>query len=407
MARASRRWDLVLYGASGFVGRQTAAYLARHGAGLRWAVAGRNEGKLREVLAALGSAAAEAGVIVADAHDAAALDALAADARVVLSSAGPYALYGSELVAACVHRRTHYVDITGETPWVREMIDRHHESAEREGTCIVPGCGFDSVPSDLGTWLMTRAMLERHGSACVDVKASFSMKGGVNGGTVASLLNNLASGRTDAFLQPFLLNPAGTAPEDTAPHADPYAPHRDDDFGAWLGPFVMGPINTRVVRRSAALARAGGDSGYAAGLRYQEYQHYGDGAAAAMAAAGMSSLAVTGQGALALAPMRWLLSKVTPAPGEGPSERAMDEGWFRCRLVARDAAGHVLRGEIADRGDPGNRATTKFVCESALALLHDADDLPPGGGLLTPATAFGDVLVRRLREAGTTLTVED
>ena len=390
MARSTRRWDLVLYGASGFVGRQTAAYIARHGAGLRWAVAGRNAGKLREVLAGLGPAAAEAGVIVADAHDAAALDALAAGTRVVLSSAGPYALYGSELVAACVRRRTHYVDITGETPWVRKMIDRHHDAAARDGTRIVPGCGFDSVPSDLGTWLMTRAMRERHGSACVEVKASFSMKGGVNGGTVASLLNNLASGRTDAFLQPFLLNPAGTAPEDTAPHADPYAPHRDDDFDAWLGPFVMGPINTRVVRRSAALARA-----------------RGDGAAAALAAAGMSAMAVSGQGALALAPMRWLLSKVTPAPGEGPSERAMDEGWFRCRLVARDAEGHVLRGKIADRGDPGNRATTKFVCESALALLHDADALPPGGGVLTPATAFGAVLVRRLREAGMTLTVED
>ncbi len=405
---ARRRLDLVLYGASGFVGRQTVAYIAMHASDLRWAVAGRNEAKLREVLAKVGGAASEAEVIVADAHDAAALDALAAATRVVLSSAGPYAVFGSELVAACVRQGTHYVDITGETPWVRELIDRHHEQARADGTRIVPGCGFDSVPSDLGAWMLTRAMLERHTEACADIKASFAMKGGVNGGTVASLLNIMKMGRDEAFMQPFLLNPEGSAPADVKRHADPFAPHHDDDLGAWLGPFVMGPINTRVVRRSAALARARGDEGYGDDFHYQEYMHFGDGPAAALAAAGASSAAVTGQGALALAPMRWLLSKVTPAPGEGPSERAMDEGFFRCKLVARSPSGQVLRGTVSDQGDPGNRATTKFVCEAALAFVHDARYLPGGrdGGVLTPATALGDVLVNRLRQAGMKLEVD-
>ncbi len=404
----ARRLDLVLYGASGFVGRQTVAYIARHAHSLRWAVAGRSEAKLRQVLAQVGGSAAEAQVIVADAHDATALEALAAATRVVLSSAGPYSVFGSDLVWACVRRGTHYVDITGETPWVRELIDRHHEQAQREGTCIVPGCGFDSVPSDIGAWMLTRAMLERHREASVDIKASFAMKGGVNGGTVASLLNIMAQGRDEALQQPFLLNPEGTVPADVKRHADPFAPHHDEDLQAWLGPFLMGPINTRVVRRSAALWRARGDEGYADDFHYQEYMHHGDGAAAALAAAGASSAAVTGQGALSLAPMRWLLAKVTPAPGEGPSERAMDEGFFRCRLVARSASGHRLRGTVSDRGDPGNRATTKFVCEAALALVHDARYLPGGGegGVLTPATAFGDVLVNRLRQAGMKLEVE-
>lgn len=409
----TRKFDLVLYGASGFVGRQTVVAIARHALRfpqLRWAVAGRSRLKLNAALAAavdvVGDSAADAGVLVADAHDSAALQALAASARIVLSSAGPFGLYGSELVAACVQQRTHYVDITGETPWVRGLIDRHHEQAQHDGTRIVPGCGFDSVPSDLGAWMLTREMQRRHHSPCVEVKASFSMKGGFNGGTVASLMHNLESGRDEQFRQPFLLNPAGSEPADVAPHADPFAPHHDRDFDAWQGPFLMGPINTRVVRRSAALWAARGDSGYGEGFRYQEYQHFGRGPAAALMAAGVSSGAALGESALALAPLRKLLGKAMPAPGEGPSEQAMDGGHFRCRLVGRDARGHVLRASISDQGDPGNRATTKMVCEAALALVHDLEQLPPEGGVLTPAAAFGDVLVQRLRAAGMHLEID-
>lgn len=410
---AARKFDLVLYGASGFVGRQTVLHIARHALrvpGLRWAVAGRSRVKLNAALAAavdvVGDSAADAGVLVADAHDREALRVLAGDARVVLSSAGPFALYGSELVEACVQQRTHYVDITGETPWVRGLIDRHHEQAQQDGTRIVPGCGFDSVPSDLGAWMLTREMQRRHRSACTEVKASFSMKGGFNGGTIASLMHNLQDGRDEQFRRPFLLNPAGSEPTDAAPHTDPFAPHHDADFDAWLGPFMMGPINTRVVRRSAALWAARGDTGYGEGFRYQEYMHFGRGPAAALMAAGVSSGAAIGESALALAPMRKLLGMAMPAPGEGPSEKAMDGGHFRCRLIGRDARGHVLRGSISDQGDPGNRATTKMVCEAALALVHELPQLPSDGGVLTPATAFGDVLVARLRAAGMHLEID-
>jgi short subunit dehydrogenase-like uncharacterized protein len=406
---AERAFDIVLYGASGFVGRQTVAYLAGLPAGVRWALAGRSAARLEAVRAAAGPGAAGAAIIVADAHDAPALDALAAQASVVLSSAGPFALYGSTLVAACVRQRCHYVDITGETPWVRGLIDRHHAQAAADGTRIVPGCGFDSVPSDLGTWCVAQALWQRHGERCTSVKASFSLRGGLNGGTLASLLNVIDSGDKRLLDDPFLLNPAGTAPADIAPHADPRAPFHDADFAAWVGPFFMGPINTRVVRRSAALSGAidADASPYAEGFRYQEYLRFGSGPLAALGAAGASAGSLAGQGLLKLKPARRLVERLAPAPGEGPSERSMDRGGFRCELIGTGERGSVQRGCVAQRrGDPGNRATSKMVCEAALALALDAERLPGAGrlgGVLTPATALGEVLAQRLRRAGMTV----
>lgn len=406
MARRPSRetaYDVVLYGATGFVGRQTAAYFARHGRGLRWALAGRSADKLEAVKRACGVGAEQAGILVANAHDVQALEALAKSAKVVLSTAGPFALFGSPLVAACVKHGVHYVDITGETPWVRSLIEQHHQQAERDGTRIIPCCGFDSVPSDLGTWLVTQALRQKYAEPCDRVKACFSLRGGFNGGTLASALNMLDSGQRQALAEPFLLNPPTQQhPRLDAAHADPIAPHRDADFDAWLGPFMMGPVNTRVVRRSAALL------GYGADFHYQEYQRFGTGAAAALMAAGFSFGMGATQGAMLLAPVRKLARAVAPAPGEGPSEGSMDRGSFRCDLIGHGVSGRAVRGRIADQGDPGNRATTKFVCEAALALVHDQAQLPGGperGGVLTPASGLGDVLARRLRAAGMTVEV--
>jgi short subunit dehydrogenase-like uncharacterized protein len=398
-----RRYDVVLYGASGFVGRQTVAYVAAHGAGLRWALAGRNRDKLEAVRREVGPAAAQAGIVVADAADAAALTALAAQTRVVLSTAGPFALFGSALVAACVAQRTHYVDITGETPWVRGLIDRHHAQAAAQGTRILPCCGFDSVPSDLGAWLLVQHFAAL-GETCVDVKAAFSLRGGFNGGTLASALNMLDSGQAAALADPWLLNPPGVRPAPKPHDDDPQAPHRDPDFDAWVGPFFMGPVNTRVVRRSAALL------GYGPDFHYQEYLRFGAGAVAALAAAGVSAGMGASQAALKLAPVRALARRLAPAPGEGPSEERMNNGGFRCELVGRGARGTVARARVAASGDPGNRATTAMVCEAALALAVDGPRLTGGasaGGVLTPASGLGTVLVERLRQAGMTLTVRD
>ena len=403
-----RTYDVVLYGATGFVGRQTVAYFAQHAGALRWALAGRSAPKLEQVRAACGAGAAGAGIVVADAADSKALTALAAQTRVVLSTAGPFALYGNALVAACVAEGSHYVDITGETPWVRELIDRHHAQAAREGTRIIPCCGFDSVPSDLGAWLVAQAVWHQHREPCVSVKACHSMRGGVNGGTLASALNMMESGQQRRFAEPFLLNPQGSVPRDAAEHADPIAPYHDADFDAWLGPFLMGPVNTRVVRRSAALLAARGDSkAYATGFRYQEYMRYGKGPLAAAAAGGVTLGLGMGMAAIRFKPWRALANALMPAPGSGPSETSMDSGSFRCELIAKSASGKLVRGRIAGQGDPGNRATTTFVCEAALALASEpAASLPGGakaGGLLTPASGLGLVLARRLAAAGMTV----
>ncbi len=402
---SQKKYDVVLYGASGFVGRQTVDYFAKHrqvkSSGLTWALAGRSADKLEAVRKASG--AKQAGIVVAEAHDAAAMDTLARNAKLVLSTAGPFALYGSELVAACVRHGTHYVDITGETPWVKDMVDLHHAEAQRKGARIIPFCGFDSIPSDLSAHLANQAMQERYGEACVATKVAFSIRGGFNGGTLASLFNMLASGQSAAMADPFLLNPSGTRPANASAHADPIGPRRDVDFGAWLGPFMMSTINTRVVRRSAALL------GYADGYAYQEYLRLGRGPVAAMVATGLSVGSFTSQAALRVGPIRKLAQKFAPPPGAGPSEASMDGGSFRALWVGHSASGKTVRGMVADKGDPGNRATTKMLCESALALALQLDELPGGprhGGLLTPASGLGDVLVHRLRAAGMTLQVD-
>ena len=414
LAPQQRKYDVVLYGATGFVGRQTAAYFAKldstpeAGAKpLRWALAGRSKEKLQAVKAACGPGAKKAGIVVADAQDAQALEAMARNCRVVLSTAGPFALHGSKLVAACVKHATHYVDITGETPWVHDMIKAHHATAQENGTRIIPFCGFDSVPSDLGSWLVAQTMQEKYGEPCESLKACFSLRGGVNGGTLASMFNFMDSGKAKMLANPFLLNPTSTRTPAAGAHLDPISPLYDVDFKAWLGPFFMGPINTRVVRRSAALLlpARGSSKVYSKDFHYQEYLRFGAGPLAGAAAAVVSAAMLAGAAGMKLAPLRRLASRLAPGPGTGPSEAVMDAGSFRCELVGKSASGHIVRGLVADKGDPGNRVTTKMVCESALALALQMDELPGGmkfGGVLTPAVGLGAVLIERLLFAGMT-----
>ena len=413
--KSDRPFDVVLYGATGFVGRQTVAYFAQSPAvvasNLRWALAGRNAAKLEQVKQAC-PGAQSAGVVVAAADDVKALNALAKSCRVVLSTAGPFSLYGSELVAACVRHGTHYVDITGETPWAANMIAQHHEAALKSGTRIIPFCGFDSVPSDLGTWMMVQAMQQRFSKPCSSVKAAFSLTGGVNGGTLASMFNIIGSENANAVAELFLLNPGKPKNRDTpratlTANADPVAPHHDPRLKAWLMPFFMSVINTRVVRRSAAML--GDAAGYPPEFHYQEYLRVGSGLVAGAAAATISTGMAVSQLALKVNSVRKLAAALAPKPGSGPSEARMDGGSFRCELIATSADGDVLRGRVADRGDPGNRATTKMVCEAALCLALEQAELPGGptyGGVLTPAAGLGDVLLGRLRAAGMTWVVD-
>jgi short subunit dehydrogenase-like uncharacterized protein len=411
--RTFRTFDLVLYGATGFVGRRAAAYLAQLQSRrkLRWAIAGRDDAKLEalrtELIATMHARSVPPAVVVAESSDAKAVAAMVRDTRVLITTAGPFALYGDAIVDACVRHQTHYADITGETAWVRGLIDRHHAQAARDGTRVVPFCGFDSVPSDLGTLLLVRHIQQAFGAPCVAVTAYFQMMGGFNGGTLASNAHRYEAGEVDAGRDPFLLNPRGRhSAAEIEGNRDPRSARYDETIGTWVAPFVMGPINTRVVRRSAALSAQWGEP-YAPSFRYQEFTKVGAPLAQAKAlalAAGMAGFDVAMKSAAA----RALLGTVLPKPGEGPSERTMASGWFTTELLGRTEDGRSARARIAFRGDPGNRATLRILCEAGLCLAFDGAKLPGGaacGGVLTPATALGDALVSRLRAAGFEIAV--
>ncbi|MGG6294160.1 saccharopine dehydrogenase family protein [Leptolyngbya sp. AN02str] len=404
-----RTYDVVLYGASGFVGRQTVQYFATHApANLRWAIAGRNPQKLEAVRAKVG---VWVDVLVADSADQAAVDAIAAQTRVMLTTAGPFALYANTLVDACVRHNTHYVDITGEIPWVKTLIDRYHAQAAATCTRIIPCCGFDSVPSDLGTYLVVRTMQRDWGTDCQDVKAYFQAYGGLNGGTLASAVNLYDSTDTDQFNDPFLLNPPefrtqGQSSPQWEANRDPQSPTFAPDLNTWAAPFFMGPVNTRIVRRSSALYEQWQEP-YGPNFTYQEYFKLDEPFSWVKAAGVTAGLGVF-MGMLQQPALRSLMQPLLPQPGSGPSEQTMNEGWFICEVMGTSSDGRKARGIIRDQGDPGNRATVKFVCESALSLALHSHELPGGptrGGILTPATGLGDVLAERLRQTGMTLSV--
>lgn len=404
---SDRPYDVVLYGASGFTGKQTVQYFAQALAPgqVQWAISGRNREKLESVKAQVG---VNFDVLVADSQDQSAVDAIVSQTRVLLNTAGPFALYGNAIVDACVRFKTHYVDITGETPWVRELCDHYHDKAASNRTRIIPLCGFDSVPSDLGTYLVVRYMQRELGVSCLAVKAYFQAVGGFNGGTLASAFNLYDDSKVDQLANPFLLNPScDRSPEEMERNQDPVLPQYDPDIGTWVAPFFMGAINTRVVRRSSALYSQWQES-YGSDFTYQEYLKF-DPPLAWLQAAGVTAGTALFTGAMQQPPIRQLLQPLLPQPGSGPSEKTMNEGWFRCELLGLTSDGRKVRGAIADQGDPGNRATVKFLCESALCLALNEDLLPGGrqrGGILTPATGLGDVLVERLRKAGMTIQVE-
>lgn len=403
---SDRPYDVVLYGASGFVGKQTVQYFANQTAAepVRWAIAGRNPHKLNAIREELG---VQVDVLVADSQDQPAIDAIVSQTRVILNTAGPFALYANTLVDACVRFRTHYVDITGETPWVKTVIDRYHAQAAAEGTRIIPCCGFDSVPSDLGTYRVVRELQRQWGVPCKEVNAYFQAVGGVNGGTLASAMNLYDSPGATRMDEPFLLNPAPSQSQaEVDRNRDPQIPSFDANVNTWVAPFFMGVVNTRIVRRSSALYEAW-QAPYGPGFTYQEYLKF-DEPLAWLQAAGVTAGLGVFMGLLQQPQIRRLLQPMLPQPGSGPSEQTMNEGWFSCELVGTAVDGRKVRGLIRDQGDPGNRATVKFVCESALGLVLQLDQLPGGktrGGILTPATGLGDVLAERLRRAGMTLTV--
>ncbi|MEV1295835.1 saccharopine dehydrogenase NADP-binding domain-containing protein [Pseudonocardia sp. NPDC049635] len=398
--------DIAVYGATGFVGELTARHLAENAPpGVRIALAGRSAAKLAATRANLPLAAREWPLIVADSADRAATDRLAAAARVVLTTVGPYAKYGRGLVESCARAGTHYADLTGEVLFVRDVIDRLHGVAEASGARIVHSCGYDSIPSDLGVWLAHTAAAADGAGGLTEVRTVATMRGGVSGGTIDSLRGHIDAVRTDPVRRrlaadPHTLSPDRAAEPTPSQPADAGPPARLDD-GTWTAPFVMASYNTRIVRRSNALL----GHAYGPGLRYGELQGCGTGPVGAVAAAGVTGGLGLLVGAFMVPVLRPLLDRVLPAPGTGPSERTRERGWFRMDVRARTESGRRYRVTVAGPGDPGYAATAVMLGESGLALALGGSALPDRAGSLTPATAMGDVLVDRLRAAGHTYRV--
>lgn len=403
---SEREFDIVLMGATGFTGRLVAEHLVRrHGVGgqLKWALAGRSREKLEKIRIELGEMAAGLPLIVADSHDRASLDAMVQRTRVVCTTVGPYALHGSDLVAACAANGTDYCDLSGEVPWMRRMLDAHADAAAKSGARIVHCCGFDSIPSDMGVWFLQKQAQERFGKPLARVRMRVkAAKGGLSGGTYASMLNIVEEARRDKSVARVLKNPYALCPPDSREgERQPYVSKSSYDpaFEVWTAPFVMAAINTRVVLKSNALS----GHGYGKDFRYDEAVMTGRGFSGRMKATTVS----LGMGAFALGaalgPTRALLKKlVLPKPGEGPSAEAREAGFFKIAIDGRNEAGEEsLRVSVSGDRDPGYGSTSKMLGETALALALDlsADDCP--GGIWTPSTALGDKLLERLeRHAG-------
>ncbi len=407
-----RSYDVVLWGATGFTGQLVAEYLTKRygaiGPKLRWAVAGRDREKLelvRKRLAVLDPRALHLPILIGRSDDPASLHAIAKQSVTVLSTAGPFAKLGSELVAACVAERTHYCDITGEVQWVNEMITKHHEPAREQGTRIVHCCGYDSVPSDLGVFVLQGLARERFDAPATIVKSVVSAKApGFSGGTLASMMNAFEQAEHDPSVAEVMGDPLALCRDSSAEPSvkEPRGPYYDADLQGWLAPFVMAAVNTRIVHRSNALL----GHIYGRDFAYIESVRTGKGARGAVRAGALAAGMRGFQGVLTRSTARTLLKRVLPKPGEGPSSEKRAGSFFSLDFIGTvntPQGPRKLQAKFAANGDPGYGETAKMVAESALCLALDAGTLSSKGGVLTPASAMGKQLVHRLRAAAFTI----
>src|SRR5918995_3967396 len=368
------------------------------------AFGGCSEDKLARVRGEIGARAADWPLLVADSQDAVALAAIAQRARTVATTVGPYQRYGFPLVQACAEAGTHYADLAGEILFMREVIDRFDATARESGARIVHSCGFDSIPSDLGVLELHRAA-QRDGAGELE-DTTFVLErvsGGFSGGTLDSLRGQLDAMKRNPALRKiagdtYALSPDRDAEPDLGKQRELQSVERDGELG-WLAPFVMAGINTRVVRRSNALQ----NHAYGRRFRYREVMSAGSGLLAPAKAGAIVAVLGGLVAGMSFGPSRKLLDKVLPSPGEGPSEKAQKRGFYEIAIHARTSSGRSYTSRVVQKGDPGYAATALLLGESVLCLALDADRLPEGGGILTPATAMGDVLADRLRVRGVTI----
>lgn len=386
MPSEPREFDIIVYGATGYTGRLVAEYL-KDKPGLKWAMAGRSLEKLGEVRDLIG-APADTPLVVADASDPASLDAMAKRTKVVLTTVGPYQLYGNELVAACVANGTDYTDLCGEPAWMRQKIDEHHDAAKASGARIVFSSGFDSIPFDLGVLMLQRHATEKFGTPAPRVKGRVrAMQGKFSGGTAASLKATMAAAAKDRAVIGYLTNPFSLAGGFEGP-AQPAgnAPEYDEGLGSWATSFIMAPINTKNVHRTNALL----GHPYGTDFVYDEMMLTGPGEAGKQAAEFVAKTPMIG-------------TENDPKPGEGPTKEERDSGFYDVLFAGEYPDGKRVLYSVKGDKDPGYGSTSKMIAETAIALVENQGP----GGVTTPGAALGSKLVDRLQaHAGLTFTVE-
>ncbi len=404
---AKREFDLIIWGASGFTGQLVVEYLAQtYGVDgdINWAIAGRNREKLEAVRSscATGSKGKQLPIVIADSNDPVSLAALVGQTRVLCSTVGPYAKFGTPVVKACAEAGTHYCDLTGEVHWMARVIPTYQATAQASGARIVHTCGFDSIPFDMGTWYLQQAMQERHGVPAQRVKTRIGRyRGTASGGTIASVLNMMEEARHDSSVKRLVANPYALYPQDVPAGedgADQTGVRFDPDFRQWTSPFIMAVVNTRVVRRSNALLGFpwGEDFRYdEAVLNRSRYE-----------AIGNSLAAGTGMLAMSLGPTRKLAARLLPKPGQGPSRKQREAGYYEIFFHGshpQDKNKDMVVKVSADL-DPGYGSTSRMLGEAAVCLAKDK--LAVTGGFWTPASALGEKLLKRLTSnAGLTFEI--
>ena len=400
MTDKQREFDIIVWGASGFTGRLVAEYLnSAYGVGgeVNWAMAGRNAGKLGEIAAGIGADTVP--LVVADAGEPKSLGEMARRTKVIITTVGPYQEYGEPLVEACAYAGTDYVDLSGEPPFMRKMIDTYSEQAAASGARIVHSCGFDSIPFDLGVYYVQELAREKFGKPASEVKGRvLAAKGGASGGTVASMLATLER-MGDPFVRKVMRNIYSLAPDENAKRPrqpNMNKPHYDRDAKKWVAPFIMAAINARNVHRSNMMM----DYAYGQDFKYSEMMAAPNGPAAYMMAGGLGGFA----GALSFAPTRAALKAlVLPKPGEGPSKKEREEGFYKVLFIAKNKGGGDVRAVVRGDRDPGYGSTSKLIAEAALCLAFDVSRETTPGGVWSPAAAMGGAVIERLHnKAGLT-----
>ncbi|MFB6345476.1 MAG: trans-acting enoyl reductase family protein [bacterium] len=411
---ANRDFDIILWGATGFTGQLTAEYLTStyESSDLELALAGRNREKLEQLEQRLVQNTGgweSLPIVIGDAFDRGSLNDLSGRTSVVCSTVGPYSVYGTDLVEACVENGTDYCDLTGELQWIRRMIDRFHSKARENGARIVHACGFDSVPSDIGTLMVQDHARSNYGSPCSEIKAftkssSFSL----SGGTLASMAETFKEASSDADVRkvleaPYSLNPEGE--RDGPDGSMQKSPRYDDDLDQWTAPFLMAIANEKIVRRSNALL----DYSWGQDFRYSESMPTGSNLMGPIKATGISALLATWGITMSLSPLRTFLRRyVLPESGEGPSRDTIENSWFEVRLLGKGTASgeeFQVEGRVNANWDPGYGATSRMLGESAVCLALDDTDTSHEGGILTPASGIGLPLKDRLNERGVSFEV--